>query len=328
MPHFHEAENSSPDPACSPLPEPLSPTFLQEIDNQSRISEEKLELACISGDLELLKSVFDHIASLSGFDRERHEEHITRQLDSRVAMAAGNGLAKIVECLLEHGAKPINAVRSATRHKDTDAAIRVFEVLFEHDLDIKDCPGVLCQTNRDEALTRYLLSKGADPNGHNQHGRRGQLPFQWCGSLAIVSLLIDYGADLKHSNFLHTTTGIVDDDACIAQMDLLIRRGVDINDRAEVLDDTEPGTPQHEKSLLRMAEAGTALHWAVRGWKLGRRNVDVFLRVQWLLEKGADTEIRDNGGLRPIDYATSKSVRDILEIYSVDEGQTGSNAEV
>lgn len=108
--------------------------------------------------------------------------------------------------------------------------------------------------NQNETLVKYLLSKGVDPNGKDDFG---WFPFLVCGSLAIVALLIDYGADLKHSNFLHQTTGIVDDVACIAQMDLLLNRGVDINDRAEVLDNTEPGTRERERSMLRIAEGGS-----------------------------------------------------------------------
>lgn len=333
MPHFDEAENSDPNPACSPSSEPPSPTLLQEIDNQSRISERNLVSACRSGDLAPLQSVFDDIASRSGLDRERHEEHITRQLDFCVALAARNGHANVVECLLEHGAPPIAAADQVTQHKDTDAIIRVFEVLLKHGLDLKDCPWVLwyvrlqayvdwtggeliksSRVNQNETLLRYLLSKGADPNAKDSFGR---LPLESCGSVAIVASLLDYGADLKHSNFLHQTTGIVDDDACRAQMELLLNRGVDINDRAENLDNTEPGTLEHQRSMLRMAQAGTALHWAVRGWKLGRRNVDVLPRVKWLLQNGADTEIKDDDGLRPIDYATSKPIRDILGVYSL-----------
>lgn len=94
-----------------------------------------------------MQSVFDDIASRTGLAHERHQGQIIRQLDFNVAMAARNGHANIVECLLEHGAKPIRAVRSATEHKDTDATTRVFEVLFKHDLDIKDCPGVLWYIN-------------------------------------------------------------------------------------------------------------------------------------------------------------------------------------
>ena len=154
-----------------------------------------------------------------------------------------------------------------------------------------------------ETLLKYLLSKGADPNTLDDFDR---VPLELCDSCATIGTLIDYGVDISRAKLLHHATGIVDDKVCIERMEFLLGRGVDINARAVYPGDAEPGSRAYKDGIRQTGNEGTALHWAVRGFLLGGREVNLLPRVKWLLEKGADRDIKDNKGLKPIDYASDQ----------------------
>lgn len=153
-----------------------------------------------------------------------------------------------------------------------------------------------------------MLSKGANPNGLDDFER---VPLEFCESCTSIGILLDYGADISRGNLLHEATGIPDDKVCITQMEFVLRRGVDINARAVYPGEAKLGTRQYNAGMRRTGNEGTALHWAVRGFKI-RPEVNLFPRVKWLVERGADREIKDNNRLRPVDYASDQATIDLL----------------
>jgi hypothetical protein len=173
-------------------------------------------------------------------------------------------------------------------------------------------------------LLKYLLLKGADPNGldHWEHA-----PLELCDDDDAIIALIDHGANVANGKPLHNAAVIVNDSDCIARMKLLVEHGVDINTRASYPGDTEPdpeapGRDAHSEGMRRTGSEGTALHWAVRGWNwnLRKANVNLLPRVKWLLENGADKAIKDNDGLTPLDYATDPEMVALLSNWGASTG--------
>jgi hypothetical protein len=157
-------------------------------------------------------------------------------------------------------------------------------------------------------LLWYLLSKGADPNVLNDFDL---LPLDLYRSSTAIGILIDHGADISRAKLLHDATAISDDRECIEQMEFVLGRGVDINARATYPGDAGPGSRGYRNGIENTGNEGTALHWAVRGFRT-RPEVNKLPRVKWLLERGADRDIRDNIGLKPIDYASDPDMINLL----------------
>jgi ankyrin repeat protein len=148
------------------------------------------------------------------------------------------------------------------------------------------------------------MARGADPNLISQDGHT-PLDFAVSQSTpnaqAIVELLLSSGALLTHSNTLHNALNIPSDDDCIAMMEYLLEKGVDVN----ALSFTN-------QPSFQSRNCGTALHWAVKrhGARRGRQNM--LLRVKWLLDHGADVGIRDSSGKLPIDAVTDEALVKLL----------------
>jgi hypothetical protein len=94
--------------------------------------------ACRSGDLALVQSIFAEFGQ--DFDAE---DNITKKLGPSMAAAASEGHAHIISYLLGHRADVRSAPLFAIQHADAEAAIRVFEVLFDYGLDLQDFPNLL-----------------------------------------------------------------------------------------------------------------------------------------------------------------------------------------
>ena len=137
------------------------------------------------------------------------------------------------------------------------------------------------------------------------------LALERCDSEASIGILLDYGADIRHAKLLHWATGISDDEECIKQMEFVLGKGVDINARATYPGDCPPGSRVYAEGMRRTGNEGTALHWAVRGF-VTRREVNRLARIKWLLEKGADKDIRDNKGRKAIDYTSDQEIINLL----------------
>ncbi|KIM99200.1 hypothetical protein OIDMADRAFT_56360 [Oidiodendron maius Zn] len=286
----------------------LPPTALSPLDNRRSIVQSALDAACKSGDLALTQSILaEHGEYLAD------QEDIENLLGLRAITAGSRGYADIVSCLLDHGAgcMPSVALFAGSKNSDVAATIRVFEVLFNHGLDLKDAPNVLSLVAGDDTQTpllRYLLSKGADPDTLDD---LDNLALELCDSDASIGILLDYGADTTHAKLLHWAVGISDDEKCIKQMEFVLGRGVDINARATYPGNCPPGSRVYAEGMRRTGNEGTALHWAVRGWYCARE-VNRLARVKWLLEKGADKDILDNQGLKAIDYTSDQEIINLL----------------
>ena len=159
-----------------------------------------------------------------------------------------------------------------------------------------------------ETLLEYLLSKGADLNGLDDFNN---IPLGLCSSWEAIEILIKYGADISRANLLHDVTDISDDRECIERMGLVLEKGVDINACALYPGHAELGSEVYNYGMNLTGNEGTALHWAVRGFKI-RPEVNRVPWVKWLLERGADKDIQDNTGLKPIDYASDQEMINLL----------------
>jgi ankyrin repeat protein len=154
-------------------------------------------------------------------------------------------------------------------------------------------------------MLRWLLDRGANPNlgkpvwGNIQPDtpadtKSGQALNRAAdlATIAVVNLLLQRGAKLEYSISLHIAAASRRPDVeAFLMMQHLLDLGVNING----LDDLQ-GPHNH----------GTPLHYAARGGKVER--------VRFLLEKGANSEIRNRQGRTPLEEAKKFSEEDVVTI--------------
>ncbi|KAF4636128.1 hypothetical protein G7Y89_g1958 [Cudoniella acicularis] len=282
-------------------------------------SSKNLLDACMTGNLESVQTIFQELHG----DPEFHAT-ITGRLSISMDFACSYGHADIVTYLLENGAVMGNAAMSAVWNEDTDGVIRVIEVLLKYGLDLAKFPAIIHNViaRSDQTLLRYLLSKGADPNGLDEFET---FPLDICGDNTSIGLLIDAGANVNAANLYQDAVSFIDDESCFERLQYLLERGIDINSQAVYAGIWGPGTHWYKVGMRGTANEGTALHWAVRGFAVIKTKPDINLlpRVKWLLDHGANAEIEDNVGKKAIDYAKSQAMIDLLKGYGSSCGISG-----
>lgn len=149
-------------------------------------------------------------------------------------------------------------------------------------------------------MLKYLLTKGANPNGLDEFEYH---PLYQSQNEAQISLLLEFGADPKQGSLFHKVISFRSIEDCLQRCEFLLKKGIDINLPAMYPGIGEPGTRRYKRGMRFTGNEGTALHWAVRGFYTSMyEEVDKLPRVRWLLEHGADPEIKDNVGKRAVDY--------------------------
>ncbi|KAI9678754.1 MAG: hypothetical protein M1817_005811 [Caeruleum heppii] len=201
--------------------------------------------------------------------------------------AVVHGHASIVSFLLDHGAK-ISALTVVFAGRSKELA--VFQAFLDHGWDInmkllKGAPGLKIAVT-DEALLKWLLDHGADPN---RRGDWGEVALDFAANAAtipVMSLLLDAGAQIKQSNALHAATRRPDG---LPMMDYLLSRGADID--ALELQHVPDFFDRNEGRNRWGQSRSTALHQAVRMTDLER--------IRFLLDKGANRQVGNYGGASP-----------------------------
>ncbi|MHC4598222.1 MAG: ankyrin repeat domain-containing protein [Planctomycetota bacterium] len=182
-------------------------------------------------------------------------------------------------------------------------------------------------------ICRWLLARGADPNGWDADGSLSLEVAAGDGSGALIALLLDKGADPNGKDrlgrtVLHECTNQVpyeqEDVTVVAR--LLLDRGADPN-----LADSTGQTPLHTAAqgghveicrlfLERGAEPNAQDH---DGWtplhEAARRGEEEIVRM--LLEKGSDPALRDVDGDTPLDLARKKGYGRVTKILEAAMGK-------
>jgi ankyrin repeat protein len=123
-------------------------------------------------------------------------------------------------------------------------------------------------------------------------------------TVSVVSLLLERGARLEECNALHHAVCTrKSDQECFEMMEFLLRKGVDINGRSWKI----------KQEVPCRTTAGTVLMSAVKKQEAGIVELDMVDRVKWLLNHGADPNIADKGGKKPIEYAVDQRLIDVLD---------------
>ena len=156
---------------------------------------------------------------------------------------------------------------------------------------------------RNESLVKWFLDHGADPN---IHGAKDECPLCTAasvGNIAVVDLLLQHGAKIDYSNALQGVAGARKEDSeCIPMMAYLLDHGANVN---ALEHQSNPEYFERMKSHPRIS-IGTALHCAAyRGSKE---------RVQFLLDRGADPQVRDSRNFTAADSVNEYDEMGIAEL--------------
>lgn len=273
------------------------------VEPATRESLQKFSKACSTGDMKEVTrlAVGDHSPSNEYFRKEGLISAIVhKQLN-------------IIKYLLDGGAV-IDA--SVTAFAAKAASQPIFEILVSHGWDVNSPfmggHTALVQCIHDEAVTKWLLDHGADPNlgpPLNPQPRSFSVTDSGAAlntaaamsSPAIIDLLIQHGAKLKNSLPLHAaaTTDVKPDCERIAMMAHLLQLGVDIN-----------GTDESRG----MAAFGTPLHHAVRWARMDA--------VRFLLMRGADVEAKVlRGKATALDLARQTGKEELIAMVESSMGE-------
>ncbi|KUJ10673.1 ankyrin [Mollisia scopiformis] len=267
-----------------------------------------LTQACHAGDFETVRYILTEIREGPDLD------DIKNSFSTDLLWACTTGYPDILTCLLEHGAPITNCATYAASIEDADTAIRIYDILFEHGLNLADYPGIV-QYLENEKVLEYLLSNGADPNGLDDYHN---VPLNICDTESTIKLLVDYGTDLSLAPLLHDFVCFPNHTYSEESCEFLLSVGVDINAPAVYAGHAPPGSKLYQDAAGRLVDGGTALHFLVRGFgRKGRPDVDPIPRMKWLLEHGANVDIKDDCGLTPLDYATEPAMIELLKSYQV-----------
>lgn len=152
----------------------------------------------------------------------------------------------------------------------------------------------------DEDLTRWFLTRGANPNA--TAGVLDITPLSVAveiAPLSMIELLFQYGGTTERGQLLHHAAMREGPDH-VEVLDFLFARGV--TDVSGLLYGNHPDSFQ----LMSNVGLGTPLHVAAEKGMLGT--------VQYLLDKGADIQMRDTRGRLAIDCAGSNRHSAVVEV--------------
>jgi ankyrin repeat protein len=177
-------------------------------------NETLLEAACGKGQLEVVKYLLDHGASVNG---------TTQPGLTPLHYAAGNGQLAVLKLLLERGAKPNVATESDVTPLHL-AVLKGYEQVAKALLDAGASVNVEVARNASPDLPdlQYSLTAGVRPL---------ELALA-SGNAALASLLLDHGADVNARASSSTGYTMLETAASRGEtplIDLLLRHGADIN---------------------------------------------------------------------------------------------------
>ena len=246
--------------------------------------------ACASGQIDELRRI---LANMSDID-PRNPDFFLSMLRS----ATRSGQVSIVQYLVTQD----NSVKI---DRDTGLAIAIagsrpiYEAVYPVDPDVVnlhfghtgDPVTVAVSTNNIDVLS-FLLDKGADVNAGRYLSRWSPIALAAkCSTEEIITALVHYGAQISGSNALQHA-------AYYGRLDLLRRLvdlGADVND-----------TPNYHHVPKLFDPLETPLHSAARAG-----NLEI---VKYLLDHGANAELKDSEGRKVSDVARGSSRESILEL--------------
>ncbi|KAA6410228.1 MAG: hypothetical protein FRX48_05649 [Lasallia pustulata] len=170
-----------------------------------------------------------------------------------------------------------------------------------------------------EAFWQAFLDRGWDINSNcgtgapvlkhldpNIHGAKNECPLNTAanvGNFAVVDLLLQHGAKIGYNNALHAVAGACKGDSeCIPMMAYLLDHGANVNALER---QSNPEYCERMKSHPSISME-TALHCAAyRGSKE---------RVQFLLDRGADPQLRDSPNFTAADSVNEYDETGIAEL--------------
>lgn len=214
-------------------------------------------------------------------------EHLTPPL----AAAVGAKHLAIVAYLLDQGAT-ISGNIMVLALGDTNDAIAMFQTFLEHGWDINsktDLGNIMLKhIVRNEELTRWFLSHGANPNAYGKPGSTILDVAAANSGPAVFELLMTHGARLEDSDALHSAAGARKNrSGRVEMMAYLLDLGMDVN-----------AIGRREYLPSRRIGRGAPLHAAVAAQEADR--------IEFLLKRGADVEVRNTLGQTPLEYAIAK----------------------
>ncbi|RSM08740.1 hypothetical protein CEP52_004460 [Fusarium oligoseptatum] len=227
---------------------------------------------------------------------------IHREFVSVARVMAEEGNSEMIGYLLEMGLRYETdvIVRAARRchwgvikvHMDSGWRIDGY-------LNTDSEPPLLGRLLHKEECVRGLLELGADPNGvygddtYDIPHLAGKT-----ASPAVMKLLRENGVDFNETNALHEAAHREGDLQIDTMAYLLDEVGIPINRIALDFEDKYPDWAG--------CNCGTVLHCAVK-----TRNID---KVEFLVGRGADPNVKDWGGKSPLDWAKEKGFGDAVRV--------------
>lgn len=235
------------------------------------------------------------ITKSTSFQASSPGEGGVRQL--QLERAAAEGHSRLVGFLLDQSTEITSPVLLAA-HSGKSA--KVFQELLDHGWDINKDPNMTslncAVSSNNEKLVDWHLSHGADPNIHTGAGGTPLERAAFQTTLHIVKSLVTHGAKLHDTEALIAAAANKNRSRePIRIMEYLLDQGVDINYGQKL------GNPMSD-TLFR----GTALHRAVES--------EDAERVQLLLQRGANPDIKGEHGLTPLEAAERSQFIEMAEI--------------
>jgi ankyrin repeat protein len=229
-------------------------------------------------------------------------------------VAINAGQTEVVSLLLARGADPNADTRgfggslSPLAFAATYNHLEILRLLLDHGARINSESLWQALHYNQPKVASLLLDRGADPNLSDDRGGIPLLYVAESGSLDLARLLLDHRADVNASDgwgwaALHYATASGHQE----MTSLLLARGAKIS--AKMKSDV----PLRQNRMLSEikgfqggAEAWTPLHFAVAR---GDRAM-----VELLLQQGADVNVKDGGGLTPLQLAQKSQSKDIEQL--------------
>lgn len=181
---------------------------------------------------------------------------------------------------------------------------------------------------RDHKTFERLIEQGIDINARSEIGDTVLIRATMCYDPYLVKIILEHGADpnLKDSSLGLSALYWASDRGYVESIKLLISHGADVN----IIDDSYNNTPLHLTSLYGHTEAtkllidndayvdakddkgNTPLHNVALG---NRSNVETAI---YLIEHGANKNIKNNEGKTAYEIAKEKNRFDLVRVLNGD----------